>query len=70
MIEKVNEVRKLLEDAGFTQVGLKEGVSHTFTYTDDKHCIMVTIDIDKNELTAKDEEIIKERLKQLGYIID
>jgi len=59
---------KYLKDNGFRRISA-EG-SNKWIYIDNNHSLQVTIEENKDELTAEDEERIKERLRQLGYLDD
>jgi len=62
----IEEVVKHLEKLGFYKVSV-EGPYKLKMLNDDRN-ITINIEEDFSQMTAKDEEIVKERLKQLGYL--
>jgi len=57
---------KYLKDNGFRRISV-EG-SNKWTYINKDYTLQVTIEEKQNELTVEDEERIKQRLKELGYL--
>ena len=57
---------KYLKDNGFRRISA-DG-ANKWIYIDNNHNLQVTIEENKDELTAEDEERIKQRLVELGYL--
>lgn len=67
-MDEFDEICKYLEDKDFTLVSRKGGTRQIYINKD--KTLNVIVEKDKTQLTAKEEEIIKDRLRKLGYLID
>jgi len=63
---KFDELVKYLKDNNFRRISVDGANKWIFISND--YTLQVTVEEKQNELTAEDEERIKERLKQLGYL--
>ena len=63
---RLEEVKKKLIEMGFRRVSLDSPYIETYVSNDYK--VQVIVEENRDELTEKEEEIIKDRLKQLGYL--
>ena len=61
-----DDICKWLKKNGFRMVSLNGPSKKTFINKD--YTITIIVDEHKEEMTAKDEEIIKKRLVELGYL--
>ncbi len=61
-----DDVRSYLKSNGFRRVSVAG--PHKQTYISENHKLSVTIEESIEGLTAEDEEKIKQRLKELGYL--
>jgi hypothetical protein len=65
-METFEKIRKYLEKNDFRCVGRKEAKEEIYMSDDNK--IMVTIKFNMDKMTAEDEERVKQRLIELGYL--
>ena len=65
-MSEFEEICKILKNRGYRSVSIKGATKRIFT--DDKNKINITIEFDEDMLTAEDEKIIEQRLKELGYL--
>ena len=63
---RLEEVKKKLLEMGFRRVSLNS--PYIETYVSDDYKVQVIVEENRDELTNKEEELIKERLRQLGYL--
>lgn len=63
---RLEEVKKKLLEIGFRRVSLNS--PYIETYVSDDYKVQVIVEENRDELTNKEEELIKERLRQLGYL--
>ena len=63
---RLEEVKKKLIDMGFRRVSLESPYIETFI--SDDHKVQVIVEENRDELTSKEEEVIKDRLRELGYL--
>ena len=63
-----DEICKWLVDNGFRRVALS-GANKQVYMNDDKSITVGVTEHEKDNLTAKEEERIKNRLKELGYLL-
>jgi len=65
-MELIEKIDKFLLDSGFERVGMKSGIP--YRYRNDTASITISMLVDNSMLTEKDEELIKKRLIELGYL--
>ena len=65
-LKKFERICNILKINGFRPVGMDGPTKRVFI--DDDHKINVTVEFDIDQLSKEDEERIKERLKELGYL--
>lgn len=63
---KFDDIVKYLKKKGFRRISA-DGATK-WIYVSDDYKIQVTIEENVEELTAEDEERIKQRLRELGYL--
>ena len=63
---RLEEVKKKLIEMGFRRVSLDS--PYIETYVSDDYKVQVIIEENRDELTNKEEEMIKDRLRELGYL--
>jgi len=59
-------VKKNLIEMGFRRVSLDS--PYIETYISDDYKVQVIVEENRDELTSKEEELIKDRLRELGYL--
>ena len=59
-------MKKKLIEMGFRRVSLDS--PYIETYISDDYKVQVIVEENRDELTSKEEEVIKERMRQLGYL--
>jgi len=64
----IEEIDKYLLSKGFDRVSMKGGFPNR--YINKLKNISINVSIDNTMLSEKDEEIIKNRLRELGYLDD
>jgi len=60
------EIRKYLENKGFISVSMEGAIKQIYLNKD--RTIQITMEIDKSRMTREDEEKVKQRLRELGYL--
>jgi hypothetical protein len=65
-MNEFDEVCGILIGRGYKQVSLSGPTRRTFVNDDAK--VSIIIEFDDSQMTEKDEEIIKQRLIELGYL--
>ena len=66
-MKKFDEICKYLEDKGFVQVSIKGATKRiVFNKADG---LSVVIEKDEDQMSAADEELVKDRLRQLWYMV-
>ena len=59
-------MKKKLIEMGFRRVSLDS--PYIETYVSDDYKVQVIVEENRDELTNKEEEMIKDRLRELGYL--
>jgi hypothetical protein len=62
-----DDIVKWLADNGFRRVSL-DGPNRQIFMNEDKSITVGVTEHEKEVMTAKDEEVVKKRLKELGYL--
>jgi len=65
-MKKFDEVCEFLEENDFVSVSIR-GITKR-VYINKKYGISVIVEKDLSAMTEADEELVKDRLRQLGYI--
>jgi len=66
-MKEFKKITKLLKSNGYRNIG-RDGVNKE-TYTNEDQTIFITIEYCDDEMTAEDEELVKQRLIELGYLM-
>ncbi len=66
LMEKFEQTCSILRMHGYRPVSMDGPTKRIFIDDDTK--ITVSVELDKDKITSKDEELIKRRLKELGYL--
>lgn len=64
-----DDICKYLEDNDFECISMHKGNKRIYVTDNDRLIVHVEENIPNNELTSEDEERIKKRMKELGYMI-
>jgi len=65
-MQKFEQICGILKMHGYHPVSMDGPTKKLFI--DEDYNITVTIELDKDKMTAKDEKIVKRRLRELGYL--
>ena len=65
-MDEFERICKEIEKNGYNSVSI-EGATKK-TYINDDKTISIVVEFDDHQLSAKDEELIKKRLMELGYL--
>ena len=60
------EICKYLKDKNYREISIEEDISRKYISDDNK--VIVYVERNREWITQNDEELIKKRLRELGYI--